>query len=159
MEDIAHALFYCPEISHWWQLFLPQVQHAPPRLDFLRLVEWFLDYGGSEVLPKLFTIAWSLWNMRNKRAFEETTVSPKVKIEKVLSCLHFFMDCFKAPTSELPKLGWLPPPTGEYKLNVDGALFFDHQIARVGAILRDEYGDPIVTASMRVSTLMQPGKC
>lgn len=74
-EDIAHALFYCPEISHLWQLFLPQVQQAPPRLDFLRLVEWFLDYGGSEVLPKLFTIAWSLWNRRNKRVFEETTVS------------------------------------------------------------------------------------
>lgn len=45
-EDIAHALFYCIELSDWWQWFLPQMHHAPANLIFLELVKWFMDYGG-----------------------------------------------------------------------------------------------------------------
>lgn len=33
------------------------------------------------------------------------------------------------------------------KLNVDGAMFFDHHKARIGAILRDNKGEIVMAAS------------
>lgn len=73
-----------------------------------------------------------------------------------LSYLTFFLDWYRSPSIKLPKIGdQQPPPIGEYKLNVDGALFFDHQMVSVGAILRNDNGDILLAASMRELTLMQ----
>ncbi|XP_035551132.1 uncharacterized protein LOC118349700 [Juglans regia] len=48
---------------------------------------------------------------------------------------------------------WIAPPVGTLKLNVDGALFFDQQRAGVGALLRDEKGDVLLTACKKEMTV------
>lgn len=51
--------------------------------------------------------------------------------------------------TEINSLGyWKPPQDRYFKLNVDGALFFDLQEAGVGVILRDSKGDEIMAASL-----------
>lgn len=99
-EDTAHSPFYYTELTQWWLRFLPQLQQAPANLSFLELVEWFMNHGGLKELPNLFTMAWSLWKRRNKRIFEETTLSPKATIEGALFYIHFARDYFKSTSSE-----------------------------------------------------------
>lgn len=69
VEDLPHAILFCAELTHWWRLFLPQVLLAPPQLTFMEINEWFLDKEGLTELPKLFTVAWSIWGRRNKKVF------------------------------------------------------------------------------------------
>ncbi|XP_042950087.1 uncharacterized protein LOC122282202 [Carya illinoinensis] len=42
---------------------------------------------------------------------------------------------------------WHPPPNDFLKLNIDGATFPEHSVARIGVVLRDQYGEVIVACS------------
>lgn len=56
----------------------------------------------------------------------------------------------------LYKSGWLPPPTGFLKLNVDGALFSNLQQAGVGFIMRDCSRSAIMAASIKEPHVANP---
>lgn len=44
---------------------------------------------------------------------------------------------------------WQPPENGFFKLNIDGAPFSDFQVAGIGVILRDSYGEVVFAVSMK----------
>ena len=50
------------------------------------------------------------------------------------------------PQRPLP-FGWLKPPNGYFKVNVDGAYANDDSHSSVGVIIRDDKGHPIATLS------------
>lgn len=47
-------------------------------------------------------------------------------------------------------------PENFFKLNIDGALFFDCQEARIGAILCNDRGEVIMAATIKEKALFQP---
>lgn len=54
------------------------------------------------------------------------------------------------------KCTWRPLGEGLLKLNLDGALFFNQQKARIGAILRDSIGNIIMTTSLLENVVVNP---
>ena len=45
---------------------------------------------------------------------------------------------------------WQPPGPGQYKVNVDGALFAAENTAGLGVVIRDEHGQVMVSLSKRI---------
>ncbi|XP_023897130.1 uncharacterized protein LOC112009010 [Quercus suber] len=48
-------------------------------------------------------------------------------------------------------VGWSPPPSMRYKVNVDGAVFSAQKCAGVGVMIRDSNGQVIATLSRKVN--------
>lgn len=58
------------------------------------------------------------------------------------------MYCYQVHPNEVKRIGrWQPPPKNFYKLNTDGALFFDINEAGIGAFLIDNGGNPVMVVS------------
>lgn len=51
---------------------------------------------------------------------------------------------------------WFPPPTCSYKLNVDGAIFYNQKKAGVGIILRDSSGNVVLVANKKEEEVPDP---
>ena len=49
-----------------------------------------------------------------------------------------------------PLACWQPPRPGLYKVNVDGALFYADNTAGLGVVVRNEYGQVMVSLSKRI---------
>lgn len=83
----------------------------------------------------MFYYCLGVWGRKNKKIFEKLSLMPKYVFSQALSNLDFYAECYKASQVETKRVGcWLPPPENFFKLNTDGALFFDKQEARIGAM-------------------------
>lgn len=93
-------------------------------------------------LEKCFMIAWGLWRRTNKKIYKDLIESSRIVIERAPSLKQaLFAKCTKTTAQELDKVRrWQPPHTGSFKLNVDGALFYDLQEAGIGVIVHDSKG-------------------
>lgn len=78
-------------------------------------------------------------------------------IEHVLSLKKLFTDYNSASNQTIDRVGrWQPLGEGCFKLNVNGAIFFNLQKAGIGAILRDNKGEPIMATSIKGEALFNP---
>lgn len=126
VEDLAHTLFYCPDLHEGWEQFLPFMREASPNLSFSELVLWVKNRSIATDLEAFFVVAWSLWGRQNKILYKQRNDSPKSVISGALAFTSLYSDCIKSSINDLRSLSkWLPPPPNYFKLNVDGALFFD----------------------------------
>lgn len=99
---------------------------ASPNLNFMKLALWVKNKGIVVDFKTFFVIAWSLWGRQNKSLYEQLNESPTSTIEGALDFTSIYLNCSKAPRSELKHISkWQPPPSSYFKLNVDGTLFFD----------------------------------
>lgn len=89
-----------------------------------------------------------------QKLYEKKEEFPKSAIERALAYHSLFVDVSNAPEKDLISL-WLPSPIGYYKLNVDGALFFDHHTTGIRAILRNNMGNVIWVATIRENHINQ----
>lgn len=53
-------------------------------------------------------------------------------------------------------IDWRPPSEGFFRLDVEGAIFLDHNKAGAGVILRDHKGEPILVASILENKVQNP---
>lgn len=95
----------------------------------------------------MICIAWSLWNRINHKLHEGNSIHPCEAFENALSMLRSYQASCLLEISSKPKgIKWEPPPIGSYKVNVDGALIFNIQKARIGFIMRDHEGKVFLAA-------------
>ncbi|XP_042939410.1 uncharacterized protein LOC122274438 [Carya illinoinensis] len=66
MEDVNHALVYCPLIIDCWMHLFPSLKTSIQRQDFLQLVLSVIRGKSEGELEKLFLMAWGFWYSRNQ---------------------------------------------------------------------------------------------
>lgn len=57
IEDLLHALFYCPNIKENWPLFLPFMIEASHIFTFMELAMWVKNRDFTTELEKFYIIA------------------------------------------------------------------------------------------------------
>lgn len=141
-EDIAHALFYCLEVKDWWNVFLLEMEATHNDQNFIELTKQVQEKGVDSLLTNFLMMAWGPWGRRNRMLYEEQFTTPKAAFEQALAFLPIFADCSRVPMQKLYFVGsQQPPEEGSFKLNIDGAIFVDLQVTRMGPIVRDSKGN------------------
>lgn len=77
-----------------------------------------------------------------------------------MALLFDFSNCLKAPKQKLFSVGhWQPLKEETFKFNIDGAIFADLHVTRMGAIVRDSKREMILAASIKERVLQEPKNC
>ncbi|KAL0008148.1 hypothetical protein SO802_009650 [Lithocarpus litseifolius] len=98
-----------------------------------------------------FATAWSIWWNRNQVVHNDSGSPPSRSWEMANRMLNDFKEACSHPPLPLPSPipKWRAPPSGFYKINVDGASTHDGTNSSIGVIICDNQGIPI-TASSKV---------
>lgn len=150
-EDLSHALLYCFSISYWWKAYLPIInsfEHI--NQCFLVVTESILKIGNEDEGPKFLTITWNFWGRWNKLVYKDLHIHPQEVIEKALSLDAGYKDYGSMHCNSLMHRNRY------FKLNVDGALFFNLQHTGISFILRDSKGNCIMATSVQDIASLNP---
>jgi ribonuclease HI len=153
-EDALHALWSCPIVARVGQKenWLSPL-FSRNFLDFTDVVSAILEMGPMCQAALFGFLAWSIWQVRNKRRLNQGGVD----LEGVNQRAYCLASEFSAGlVNQLPRpapprcLRWSPPPPGYVKVNYDGAVFLETMEASLGVVIRDELGRPMVSLSQKV---------
>ena len=118
---------------------------------------------------KLVMIAWKLWCNRNEIYHRGEA---KNGLEVARSAASYFQEFWYAiekyestasdlvhPLSDIQEVlqhsVWVPPPSGLYKINVDGALFPTKKLAGIGVVIRDQQGRLLAALCRKIRAQMR----
>ena len=144
VESLTHTLILCDFALSVWSLW----QDCPLMLlvnatNFIDLVHNFCTSPNVEHLEYFFAIAWAIWHNRNLLVHNEKGLSPLQVWDLARSVLEDFHEAndVLCSTKQSSNDGWISPPPGFFKVNVDGASPLDGKgISGVGAIVRNDEG-------------------
>ena len=90
------------------------------------------------------TVAWCLWNNRNKVQHGEAGKNGKsvaVEARNYWAEVRAVKPSFGRPLKpKIPHKHWLPPPQGWYKVNVDAIVFKHQGQCGIGVVIRNNQG-------------------
>lgn len=152
MHDIEHMshLFYDWDFAKGcWsyvglQVDCSTVEYAPV------WVLQKLSTSTNEELQIICMVLWGVWYWRNKKVWEDKTVTPVVAMQFSLSVLSDWIAAKHSgskpsvrpqrdATNQQPGI-WKPPDAGNYKINVDASVFPGAQTYSLGMVMRDHAG-------------------
>ncbi|CAL1353594.1 unnamed protein product [Linum trigynum] len=156
IETALHIFRDCPPAAFLWARSVPsELQNEFFSLPFGQWLRWNLGKSDTAAMgmpwSAFFSIAlWSLWKNRNEGTFNglHKTLSPPSLMQATKIKAELWYKAWKAPTDMLGRpqgptartrveIGWLPPPPGWIKMNVDGASNGEQGRAGAGGVLRD----------------------
>jgi ribonuclease HI len=144
-----HALLDCTLSRCVWALADPEVTEHLSASDegeaWLWLANMFATLDHDKLTRVLITL-WAIWHARQKAIYEQQFQSPLMT--------HLFMERFidelrqseerkpKNPVTNQTRVspGWIPPPSGIVKINVDAAVGKSHGRGAVAAVARSDRG-------------------
>ncbi|KAE8713962.1 hypothetical protein F3Y22_tig00110202pilonHSYRG00067 [Hibiscus syriacus] len=173
-ESIAHLFLSCTITSDLWSKFLRlwNISSVLPHDPSSILCSWSNlrhNYLIWRFIPTV--IFWSIWKARNLVVFEngkcDSTVLffitrfrlakwflakyPGVRIQTdLLVGDPTRADKLLSSTSTKKVIGWTPPPSDMFKLNVDGAVTGDGMQGGIGGVLRDSFSCSLANFSSAV---------
>ena len=156
-----HALISCDSALSVWSLW----QDCPIDLllnakDFNDLVLQIRSSPTALHLEFFFVISWSVWYNKNKLIHDENDLPPLQILEMAENLVEDFKKAssWVFPPRLSPQSGWVAPPLGYFKVNVDGASSIDGiRIFGVRVIIRDEMGG-VVAALCKALPLHYPAE-
>lgn len=147
-ESIFHILWECKYAQDTWNLStLGYLINAPYLGGFVDLFLNVAHAGHSREIALFATIAWHLWKHRNDILHGKLTVTPHALVNSAVLFLQAFEDSGfnnnECPVTNSAFSGspglpqWIPPPRGQYKLNV--AMHHNKSSGKVGlgVLIRD----------------------
>ena len=107
----------------------------------------FLNEGADQDLEIFFVTSRAIQYNRNQKVFEDVC-NLAAQIWCITNTIRWeFKEvarlCLQRQNNEAS--GWRAPPSGMYKINVDGATSNDGRPSSVGVIIRDSKGKPVAT--------------
>ena len=150
-ESLIHALISCDFALSVWSLW----QDCPLHLllkatDLIDVIHIFCSSPFAEHLEYFFAISWAIWHNRNLLVHNEKSLSPLQVWDLARNVVNDFHEANTVlwPMEHASNGGWVAPPTGYFKVNVDGASpLDDHSVSGVGAIVRDDSGNIVAALS------------
>ncbi|XP_030970211.1 uncharacterized protein LOC115990525 [Quercus lobata] len=160
-ENLIHALISCVFALSVWSLW----QDCPIDLllnakDFNDLVLQICSSPTALHLEFFFAISWAVWYNKNKLIHDENGLPPMQIWEMAKNLVEDFKEASLLDFTPLPspQNGWVAPPSGYFKVNVDGASSIDGSgISGVEVIIRDEMGE-VVAALCKALPLHYPAE-
>nr|POE73374.1 hypothetical protein CFP56_08685 [Quercus suber] len=94
-------------------------------------------------------VVWALWNRRNNIRLSKNAENLDHLLQRARERVSEFSQHSTARTTSMrsPTTSWQPPGSGQYKLNVDGAIFAVENTAGLGVVIMDEHGQVMVSLS------------
>ena len=117
------------------------------RWSFIDLAMSILSHHSQQDLEFFFGIAWTIWNNWNKLVHAKSRLSHQQVWQLAKSVVEDFSNAIDWDFSQprpLP-VNWNPPPSGIFKVNVDGATANHGGNSSIGLIVRDCTGQPIAS--------------
>ena len=154
-ETLLHSLWYCEQAQTVWKsersfVDLYKKQHR----SFMDLFEMVNKEGSMFLTTWFATIAWSLWQMRN-RIRERQTTWPLVEIgRRAKAMVEEYFDAQKPKPMVTPRparVHWSPPTENLYKANFDSALFEHLGFTGLGVVVRDGRGNVLAALSQKIA--------
>ena len=149
-EDTKHLLFQCQKAKEVWKLLgLDEVIKRACEIDYAgeAILEYLLFLpeqevsilGFQNVREMIAITTWYLWWERRKLVHEEKTQDAR-QISMGIQAITANYVIASSLKVTMKRGGWIKPPKGFVKLNVDA--HFDHDLCRgtAGAVLRDDKG-------------------
>ena len=113
-------------------------------IEFIDVVWFMMNTEGEEDWELFATVAWCLWNNRNKVRHGEAGKNGKsiaVEARNYWAEVRAVKPSFGRPSKpKITHTHWLPPPQGWYKVNVDVAVFKDQGQCGIGVVIRNNQG-------------------
>ena len=146
-EDVLHALWQYPHLDPVWNSnpcwnFWAASQFSR----FVDLVQFVIKENMS--LELFAQVTWTIWHRKNLLRIS----TRKFPVEHILpEALGAFLAFIRAIPPKPPdcvtrvpqQIKWKPPAPTCFKVNFDGAVFREDNMAGVGVIIRDELGQTI----------------
>ncbi|KAK1361719.1 hypothetical protein POM88_046193 [Heracleum sosnowskyi] len=149
IEDISHSLWRCPSISHMWKLagLKAYITNNPDRhpLNFMnRLMEIY-----EEDFNFFAIVSWQIWSIINRYMHGYSVPRDDDVLEWCYSFLKDYQMAKYFEKRSVPKSNcrWRLPSVGEFKINVNAAVGKTNGGTGLGAIIRDDKGCCVASAS------------
>ncbi|XVF16185.1 hypothetical protein REPUB_Repub10bG0010000 [Reevesia pubescens] len=160
-ETILHALRDCHFASEVWMFF--HGNKGQRWCSPLSFKEWFtgiLDDTDQASWGSYLMIMWCLWDSRNELVHKGKQKRPSEVTRTAITMLDEFIRVNAEGTSVKDAVfkgnGWIPPRTGNAKINVDAATFIDLKEIGIGVAIRDCEGEVLALLSKRVKAPTDP---
>ncbi|XP_075654998.1 uncharacterized protein LOC142625188 [Castanea sativa] len=153
-ETLMHSIWLCEQAQAVWKFeisFVPYYRNG--FRSFFDLLEEVLRKGSGYHVALFSTIAWSLWQRRN-RLRENQSARPLHEIgDRAKALVVEFLEPNKQDVrlrigSILAR--WVPPQDMFYKANYDAAIFDNSSSAGLGVVIRDCHGHVIAALSQKI---------
>ena len=159
VESICHLLWFCGHVKDVWsscKLSFPfEIQ---PTWDFMDVI-WHLqlwEEARPGLLERAVMIYWGIWKERNEINHGSKRRSGLAVVKSSMRPLEDFqvVNVISMPIGVRNQVAvkWVPPLSGCYKVNVDGAVFAKRKQVRLGVVIRDEAGQVTATLSKKLDT-------
>ena len=165
-ETTLHSLWLCEHSQAVWKSnisFAPYYRKCFRR--FFDLLEEVLRKGSAYHVALFSTIAWCLWQRRNRLCVSHS-VWPLHEIgERAKALVVEFLDANKQEARSRNRsllAHWVLPEVDFYKVNYDAAISDSMGYAGLGVVIRDCTGNVIAALSQKIGgeiTLYHPKLC
>ena len=154
-ESVMHALWLCNQAKAVWK-FVPSFSrlYQTGYWSFLDLLEVVLDQGLAFTVALFSTIAWSIWQRRNKMRVQQPSWPLHEISKRAKDLVVEFFDIHKQPPRSAvqgPRVRWTKPLEDFYKVNFDAALFDTNNMVGIGMVIRDCNGNIIGALSQKIA--------
>lgn len=155
IEHLLHVFFECNFARQCWDHVnlsydMRPVEFAP---------DWLLSKindASSEEVVKVCTVLWGIWYWRNKRVWEDKSVTPAFAMDGSFKSLSEWQRARRMELGAKKKgqvnkeCRWSPPEDGVLKLNVDASVCSGAETFSVGMVLRDHLGSFLAGKNLRL---------
>ena len=118
------------------------------------LLDSVFELGASFFVALFSTIAWCLWQRRNKLRECQPTWTLQDIGRRAKELVVEFFEIHQQPPNPVhraPHVKWSPPVEGGYKANFDVAFFDNSELAGLGLVVRDSSGNIMGVLSQKIS--------
>ena len=112
------------------------------------------ELGASFSVALFSTIAWCLWQRRNKLRERQPTWPRQEIGRRAKELVVEFFEIHQQPPNPVhraPRVKWSPPAEGGYKANFDATFFDNSELAMLGVVVWDSSGNIMGALSQKIS--------
>ena len=153
-DSWRHALIECNMASCVWALLPEGLVEAVINFQEADARSWLaaiIGFLSQEELTLTVVTLWAIWHARRKALYEDVFQSPLSTfsfITRFITELEFVKSPVQKDRGVTEAPGWLPPPIGVAKVNVDAAIAKNGSTAAVAAVARDATGTFLGASAM-----------
>ncbi|KAL0004444.1 hypothetical protein SO802_012005 [Lithocarpus litseifolius] len=144
-ESAIHALWNCAAVQDVWAGSIAKLQKGVTGFsNFMQLMEHLVDQLSTEEMELFWVQCCLIWNQHNCILYGGKLKHPTSLNKRAEEFLEEFKHAQVSLDGRLREQriddAWQPPPSMEYKLNFDAAIFSGQEKSGIGSIIRNDKG-------------------